>query len=84
MNNILSEKEYQRYIINELVSNNSYIERKATSFDRLFAIDREMLFKFLWDTQPNTMESLRKIYKDVLEDTIVNYLNSEMIKTRGV
>ena len=63
MNNILSEKEYQRYIIDELVNNNGYIERKATDFDRLFAIDREMLFKFLWDTQPDTMESLRKIYK---------------------
>ena len=66
MNNILSEKEYQRYIIDELVNNNGYIERKATDFDRLFAIDREMLLKFLWDTQPDTMESLHKIYKDVL------------------
>ena len=83
MNNILSEKEYQRYIIDELVNNNGYIERKATDFDRLFAIDREMLFKFLWDTQPDTMDSLHKIYKDGLEDTIVNYLNSEMTKARG-
>ena len=83
MNNILSEKEYQRYIINELVNNNEYIERKATDFDRLFAIDREMLFKFLWDTQPDTMDSLQKIYKDGLEDTIVNYLNAEMTKARG-
>lgn len=83
MNNILSEKEYQRYIIDELVNNNGYIERKATDFDRLFAIDREMLIKFLWDTQPDTMDSLRKIYKDGLEDTIVNYLNSEMTKARG-
>ena len=83
MNNILSEKEYQRYIIDELVNNNGYIERKATDFDRLFAIDREMLFKFLWDTQPDTMDSLQKIYKDGLEDTIVNYLNAEMTKARG-
>lgn len=83
MNNILSEKEYQRYIIDELVNNNGYIERKATDFDRLFAIDREMLFKFLWDTQSDTMDSLRKIYKDGLEDTIVNYLNAEMTKARG-
>ena len=83
MNNILSEKEYQRYIIDELVNNNGYIERKATDFDRLFAIDREMLFKFLWDSQPDTMDSLQKIYKDGLEDTIVNYLNVEMTKARG-
>ena len=83
MNNILSEKEYQRYIIDELVNKNGYIERKATDFDRLFAIDREMLFNFLWDTQSDTMDSLRKIYKDGLEDTIVNYLNAEMTKARG-
>ena len=83
MNNILSEKEYQRFIINELVKNNGYIERKATSFDRLFAMDRELLFKFLWDTQSDTMEALKKIYQSSLEDTIVNYLNAEMTKTRG-
>ena len=83
MNNILSEKEYQRYIIDELVNNNDYIERKAASFDRYFAIDREMLFKFLWDTQSETMELLRKIYKDTLEETLVNYLNTEMTKTKG-
>lgn len=83
MNNILSEKEYQRYIIDELVSNNKYIERKATAFDRYFAIDKEMLFKFLWDTQPETMEVLRKIYKDVLEETIVNYINTELTKSKG-
>ena len=83
MNNILSEKEYQRYIIDELVNNNDYIERKPASFDRYFAIDREMLFKFLWDTQAETMELLRKIYKDTLEETLVNYLNTEMTKTKG-
>ncbi len=83
MNNILSEKEYQRYIIDELVENNGYIERKATSFDRYFAIDREILFKFLWETQADTMDLLSKIYKDVLEDTVVNFLNAEMTKTKG-
>ncbi len=51
MNNILSEKEYQRYIIERLVGENGYIERKAACFDRAFAMDREMLFKFLFDTQ---------------------------------
>ena len=83
MNNILSEKQYQRYIIDELVNNNGYLERKATAFDRYLAIDRELLFKFLWDTQADTMEALKKIYKSALEDTIVNYLNAEMTKTKG-
>ena len=83
MNNILSEKEYQRFIIDRLVEDNSYIERKATSFDRYFAIDREMLFKFLYDTQADQMQSLEKIYKQDLEETLVNFINSEVTKARG-
>lgn len=83
MNNILSEKDYQHYIMDYLVKENGYTVRKAASFDRYFAIDREMLFKFLNDTQPETMEALAKIYKDDLEDTIVSYLNAEMTKKRG-
>ncbi len=83
MNNILSEKDYQHYIMDYLVNENGYTVRKATSYDRYFAIDREMLFKFLNDTQPETMEALAKIYKDDLEDTIVSYLNAEMTKKRG-
>lgn len=83
MNKILSEKEFQRYIIDELVNDNGYVERKAVWFDRAFAMDREMLFRFLWDTQTETMTALSKIYKDKLEDTVVNFLNAEMTKPRG-
>lgn len=83
MNNILSEKEYQRYIIDELTSKNGYIERPATAYDRFFAVDREVLFGFLNATQEDTMSALRKVYKDKLEETLVNYLNSEMTKNKG-
>ena len=83
MNNILSEKEYQRYIIDELTSKNGYIERPATAYDRFFAVDREMLFEFLNKTQGDTMSALKKVYKDKLEETLVNYLNSEMTKAKG-
>lgn len=82
MTNILSEKDYQKYIL-ERLSENGYVIRKAANFDRAFAVDREMLFKFLNDTQPDTMEYLRKIYKDKLEDTLVSFLNAETTKTRG-
>ena len=83
MNNILSEKEYQRYIIDELTSKNGYIERPATAYDRFFAVDSEMLFEFLNKTQGDTMSALKKVYKDKLEETLVNYLNSEMTKAKG-
>ncbi len=83
MNNILSEKEYQHFIMDYLKENNGYIIRKDKDFDRLHAMDREMLLKFLDDTQPDTMESLRKIHKGDLEETIVNFLNAEITKKRG-
>lgn len=82
MNNIVSEKEYQKYIL-ERLQENGYIVRPTTAFDKSFAIDRELLFKFLNNTQPSTMDALKKIFKDKLEETIVNFINSEMTKSRG-
>ena len=83
MNDILSEKEYQKYILERLEQDNGYIVRDAKNYDRLFAMDRELLFQFLYDTQPETMETLSKIYKSDLNDTIVNYINTEVTKTKG-
>ncbi len=82
MNNILSEKDYQKYIL-ERLQENGYIVRPTTTFDKSFAIDRELLFKFLNNTQPSTMDALKEIFKDKLEETIVNFINSEMTKSRG-
>lgn len=83
MNEILTEKQYQHFIIDYLKKNNGYLVRKNKNFDRLYAMDREMLFKFLKDTQPNEMEVLSKIYKTDLEETLINYINTEMTKKRG-
>ena len=52
---ILSEKEYQKFILERLEKDNDYIIRDAKKFDRYFAMDREMLFKFLNDTQAETI-----------------------------
>ena len=83
MSNILSEKEYQHFIMERLKLGNGYIVRKSADFDRLFAMDKELLFKFLNDTQPETMNDLRKIYKADLEATIVSFINAEVTKARG-
>ena len=84
MNNILTEKQFQRYIINQLTNaETGYVEAPATEFDRLFAINRSALFKFLNDTQPEKMDTLRKIYKERTEDTIVAFINQEETKSNG-
>ena len=83
MNEILTEKQYQHFIMDYLKMNNGYVIRKDKNYDRLYAMDREMLFKFLNDTQSKEMEALRKVYKQDLEETLVNYINAEVTKTRG-
>lgn len=83
MNNILSELEYENYIIERLVHDNGYIERNHKCFDEKFAVDRELLMQFLMQTQPDEMTTLSKIYKDKLEETLVNYINSEATKDKG-
>ena len=83
MNDVLTEKQYQYFIIDYLIKNNGYIVRKNTDFDRLHSMDRKMLFRFLDDTQPDEMAALSKIYKTDLEETLVSYMNMEMTKNRG-
>lgn len=82
MNNILSEKEYQKYIL-ERLSENGYEIKPSASYDRFFAIDKEALFRFLNTTQPDEMDALRKVYKTDLENTIIGVINAEETKTRG-
>ncbi len=83
MNDVLTEKQYQHYIMDYLQQNNGYVIRKNKDYDRLHAMDREMLFRFLNDTQPDEMDALKKIYKHDLEETIVNYINMECTKSRS-
>lgn len=83
MNTILSEKEYQEFILNYLRDNNGYIIRKNANYDRLTAMDKELLFRFLETTQPKEIASLRKIYNDKFEETLINYINNEMTQTKG-
>lgn len=83
MNIIQSEKEYQAFILDYLHKQNGYIIRTNANFDRYNAMDKELLFKFLNDTQPEAMETLRNIYKSDLENTLINYINSEISKPKS-
>lgn len=82
MNNIMSEKEYQAFIL-ERLKENGYEIWSAAQYDRLFAVDRQELFRFLTATQPDKMKALYKIYKTDTEETIVNLINTEETKNRG-
>lgn len=75
--------EYQREIINHLVQENGYVERNHRDFDKNYALDRELLFEFLKDTQEDTLEELEKIFGDDLEETIINTINNFIISKKG-
>ena len=78
MNRVLNEKDYQRHIIDFLVNQNQYVERKAAQYDKGLAMDAELLFRFLEDTQPESMAALRKIYGAQTEKTVLSTLNMQM------
>lgn len=42
MNSILSEKEYQKFILERLEQDNEYIIRDSKKYDRYYAVDREL------------------------------------------
>lgn len=75
--------EYQQEIIDHLVKENDYVERDHSNFDKKFAMDRELLFKFLKDTQSKTLETLTKIFGDDTEDTVVNTINNFITGKNG-
>ena len=82
MKNILTEKEFQRFFLDRL-KENGYEIWPSTHYDRLFALNRQELFRFLNATQPETMKALNKIYKAETENTIVAAINAEETKERG-
>lgn len=82
MNEVLEEKDYQKYLL-ERLAENGYKIRSAKKYCRQTALDEEMLFRFLEATQPEKMTELRKIYKGSLEDTILGVIGNEETRSKG-
>ena len=83
MDNFFKEKEeYQRYIIDYLVDNNGYIERfyNKGQYNQIYAMDTELVIKFLEDTQPDKIEQIRKIHENA-DELIIKRINSEITKS---
>jgi len=83
MNDILTEKQYQHEIMDYLQSVNGYRIRKDSDFDRYYAMDREMLFEFLNNSQPDVMAELYKIFKADTENTIVSVINETVTASKS-
>ena len=83
MNSVLSEKAYQKFVLEKLKDIGYKVHPAKGHYDRLFAVSRPELFKFLKDTQPEAMNALKKVYKEDTENTIVAAINAEEVKSRG-
>lgn len=78
-------KDYQQLILERLKEENGYRIRPATKFSPGLAMDTELLWEFLEDTQGEILEELRSIYKENLQETVINYINAEINKeSRGL
>lgn len=82
MNKILSETDYQAFIMEQLQAS-GYEICPASQFDDKYAINPTELFRFLNATQPDAMAALTKIYKEQTEETILNAINTEETKALG-
>lgn len=77
-------RDYQKLILDELVKKNGYILRKSeTCYNRAFAMDTELLFKFLNATQADKMEKLKRIYRTNFESTVLNVINNDICAKNG-
>lgn len=74
MNKVLTEKEFQSHILNYLHDNQGYLVRQDAHYDPFRALDPELLFQFLWATQPEKMDVLQKLFKERMQETILNLI----------
>ncbi|MCR5349374.1 MAG: DEAD/DEAH box helicase family protein [Acholeplasmatales bacterium] len=84
MPSIINERyDYQKFIVDYLVNNNGYVRRTNDNFDRYFAMDKELLFKFLNDTQPEKVTALKKTLKSAFDNAVVNAINNQITSKKS-
>ena len=77
--NPLTEPVFQRLIIDSLVESEEYVERDSRhDYDPAYAMDTELLFEFLEQTQHDSMERLRSIYDGGYQATVLNVIDQEI------
>lgn len=55
-----SERGFQKYIVQELVENNRFVESVSTDFDKEFCINPAQLWAFIQATQPDAYEMIQR------------------------
>lgn len=55
-----SEKGFQKFIVQELVEKNQFVESVSTDFDKEFCINQAQLWVFIEATQPDAYEMIQR------------------------
>ncbi|WP_300976491.1 type I restriction endonuclease subunit R [Streptococcus thermophilus] len=69
--------DFQQWIIKDLKEKNGYIQRDTAHYNPRLAMDVDLLWDFLMETQEETMDYL---LKKLNKDTIINLINKEIVK----
>lgn len=81
MKTIIQERnDFQKYIIEQLKNSNGYLVRNAKKdYDKNFAMDPALLFRFLDETQPDEMAAFRKTKKDASNKILIELINRQIV-----
>lgn len=69
--------DFQQWIIKDLKEKSGYIQRDTAQYNPRLAMDVDLLWDFLMETQEETMDYL---LKKLNKDTIINLINKEIVK----
>lgn len=76
----LKENQFQTLFKDYLLAENGYTESSNQNFDKYHAIDTEMLFEFLENTQEKELANLEKIHGANYRKKIIQRLNKELAR----
>lgn len=79
----IKEKGLESLIVKWLVEHNGYAQGSNADYNREYAIDETRLFRFLEDTQPDSLEKLGVFQAEVKKRQFLNRLQGEIAK-RGI
>ena len=80
--NIHHESVLEKHIFDCLVKTQGYEGRTSESYDRALAMDRELLVRFIKETQPEEWEKIERQYPGSVEVEFFKHLKKEL-KSRG-
>src|SRR5690606_28145053 len=80
--NVHRETVLEDHLVAQLVRQQGYSERSPDDYDRASALDRELVVRFLRETQPQEWAKLEAHYPGVAETQLFNQLE-RALKQRG-